>query len=179
MFPSGNLDSRENLEFTFVNDSLVCWTAFYMVHVFFAYLTAIVGILCMISRLHPRLYSAHHWLGKLYVIAMLWATASSLIIHNKGLPTGVIYSFLWVLLGLTFGWIAISLHTRRVFKSKPYNGPDRWRLIVSKMFSLKAFHGCAMFVSWINVAGLFYPVIKNRNLFIIFCRSYFCDSHHE
>ncbi|KAJ3059494.1 hypothetical protein HDU99_006323 [Rhizoclosmatium hyalinum] len=101
------------------------------------------------------MYTYHHWLGKAYILSILWATASSLLIHNKGLPTGVIFSFAWVMLGLTFGWLAITLHTKRVFKSKSpaYDGTNKWLLIYHQMLTLKAFHGCLMFVSWINVAG--------------------------
>jgi hypothetical protein len=88
---------------------------------------------------------------------MIWGTATSLLIHNTGLPIGVLCSFLWVLLGLSLGWIAISLH-----KDRQRNGgqmhhlaldASKSRRVLDRMFSLKAFHGCVMFVSWINIAG--------------------------
>ncbi|KAJ3395986.1 hypothetical protein HDU80_010128 [Chytriomyces hyalinus] len=86
---------------------------------------------------------------------MLWATATSIVIHNKGLPTGVIYSFLWVMLGLTAGWIAITLHMKGVFKRRQavYQGSNSFMKALREMLTLKAFHGCVMFVSWINIAG--------------------------
>ncbi|KAI8836498.1 hypothetical protein BJ741DRAFT_605720 [Chytriomyces cf. hyalinus JEL632] len=104
-----NEDSFTTLEHTFVLDSLSCWRAIYPSHIAFAYITGISGIICMITRLHARLYFLHSWFGKVYIIAMLWATGTSLVIHTKGLPTGVIYSFIWVLVGLTLGWFAITI----------------------------------------------------------------------
>ncbi len=41
---------------------------------------------------------------------MLWCMGTSLVIHNTGLPVAVLLSFLWVLGGLTFGWILIKKH---------------------------------------------------------------------
>ncbi|KAJ3254150.1 hypothetical protein HDU77_004201 [Chytriomyces hyalinus] len=149
-----NADSFTTLEHTFVLDSLSCWRAIYPSHIAFAYITGISGIICMITRLHARLYFLHSWFGKVYIIAMLWATGTSLVIHTKGLPTGVIYSFIWVLVGLTLGWFAITLHMKRVFKGgKWYTGRNRFLNACSEMCTLKAFHGCIMFVSWINIAG--------------------------
>ncbi|KAI8617705.1 kinase-like domain-containing protein [Chytriomyces sp. MP71] len=163
MFDFNNVNSTTTLEFTFVNDSLSCHTSFYTVHVAFAYLTVIAGLLCMITRLHSRLYFLHGWFGRLYIIFMLWATAASIVIHNNGLPTGVLYSFLWVMLGLTFGWLAIAVHMKRVFKvTKPRGDETTFARVMREMLSLKAFHGCAMFLSWINIAGrLFVTPLSN------------------
>ncbi|KAJ3384079.1 hypothetical protein HDU84_003202 [Entophlyctis sp. JEL0112] len=178
MIPTGDVDSSKTLEFTFVEDSLSCWVPFYWAHVIFAYVTVISGLLCMLTRLHTKVIWMHYWLGRVFILAMIWATASSILIHNKGLPTGVLYSFLWVLIGLTVGWIAISLHVKRVFKTASKQGGEknRVRRVLSEVLSLKAFHGCIMFVCWINVAGrLFvtpitgdfacytYPVYKQLN----------------
>jgi hypothetical protein len=87
---------------------------------------------------------------------MLWATGTAILIHNTGTPVGVLWSFLWVMLGLTTGWIAITIHQKVRFKRKPQSStekPSKLYQIFTRMFSLKGFHGCIMFVSWINIAG--------------------------
>ena len=53
---------------------------------------------------------AHQWFGRVYILSMLYATASSLLIHNTGLPLAVLYSFAICIGGLTVAWILILLH---------------------------------------------------------------------
>ena len=42
---------------------------------------------------------------------MLWCMASSLLIHNTGLPLPILVSFLYLLFSITIGWNAIAVHT--------------------------------------------------------------------
>jgi hypothetical protein len=110
---------------------------------------------------------------------MLYATASSLLIHNTGLPLAVLYSFAICIGGLTVAWIIILLHkswlnnlvlknlyekftlSRRVIDSKPLAEHIRdetthileKRNACQRIFSYKAFHGALMFMSWINITG--------------------------
>jgi len=71
----------------------------YFVHVVFCYLIFISGILAMVTRLVPAFKWTHAWFGRAYIISMLWATASSLVIHNTGLPASTLISFIWALGG--------------------------------------------------------------------------------
>ncbi|KAJ3038562.1 hypothetical protein HDV00_000492 [Rhizophlyctis rosea] len=164
LFP-GN--STQTFEYSYHKSSLSCWEPFYYAHVTFAYLITISGILAMLTRVLPPRFRAYHlYFGRAYILFMLWGTATSLLIHNTGLPIGVIWSFCWVLNGLSIGYIAITIHqqkrkaaaaqalaagtpppptsTKRV--SKPI-------IILHRMLSWKTLHGCVMFVSWINIAG--------------------------
>jgi hypothetical protein len=88
---------------------------------------------------------------------MLWGTATSLLIHNTGLPIGVLYSFANVLVGMSVAWLAITLHQelkkRGYLRVKSAEGKSRLRVVFDRMFTLKALHGALMFVSWINIAG--------------------------
>ncbi|KAJ1563634.1 hypothetical protein HK096_000109, partial [Nowakowskiella sp. JEL0078] len=152
-------NSINTLEYTFHYSKLSCYKPMYFAHMVFAYLIMLSGVGAFVTRLSPRLYFLHSWLGKLYIIFMLWGTATSLLVHNTGLPLGVLYSFIWVGGCLSVGWIIITLHQKRVFqrKRKVVGGNEApktlFKLIFDKMISLKALHGCLMFVSWINIAG--------------------------
>ena len=141
-------NSTIELDYTFQDSKLSCWKPFYTAHMIFAYLIFLSGIACMLTRLWTRLHWYHSWLGKLYIMSMLWGTATSLLIHNTGLPIGVLYSFLWVLLGLCFGWLAISIHQKIRFKRKRVENPTITQHIMSRIFTLKALHGTLFFVSW-------------------------------
>jgi hypothetical protein len=118
-------------------------------------------------------------MGRLYIIFMLWATGTSLLVHNAGLPTAVLISFVWVLGGLTVGWLAIVIHKDRMraaatqaaqqrikAEGGDVPGGDLGALIsreagriaagktfAQRFFSLKALHGSVFFVSWINIVG--------------------------
>ncbi|KAI8806007.1 hypothetical protein BJ742DRAFT_373687 [Cladochytrium replicatum] len=94
-------------------------------------------------------------MGRLYIIFMIWAMGSSLLIHNTGLPTGVLWSFLWVGVGLSIGYIAIGFHQQRILVRKPTKSAswNRWSEIFWRIVSWKGLHGVMMLLSWINVAG--------------------------
>ena len=153
-------DSTLDLTYTFHYSKLSCWKPVFIAHIVFAYLILFSGLACFFTRLIPRLHHMHLWFGRSYIVFMLWGTGTSLLIHNTGLPVGVLWSFLWCLGGLTFGLAFITVHQHRRSKVKPVAVFDRDEkptprkvLIVRRLFSFKAMHGYLMFVSWINIAG--------------------------
>jgi hypothetical protein len=170
-------DSFTNPYYTYHYDKLSCLRDVYFAHVAFAYLVAIFGFAAMVSRLWERAKATHAWFGRLYIISMLWCTATSLLIHNTGLPIAVLWSFLWVLCGMTLGWFAIVVHKGKMRllvmetlteKLQDTNGLQGSMLVLTanvqrtiecektfsqRFFSLKALHGSLMFVSWINIFG--------------------------
>ncbi|KAI8814335.1 hypothetical protein BJ742DRAFT_332458 [Cladochytrium replicatum] len=166
-------DSLSTLEFTYVNSKILCWRPAWYAHIAMAYLVFLTGVLSFITRLHPRLYSLHFWMGRSYIVSMMWAMGSSLVIYTTGLPIGVCFSFIWCLLGLTVAYYAVSFHQKRYFRKFslikiPAPGTTssirrKFAIVVNRMFSFKALHGCAMFVSWINIAGRIFvtPVEPN------------------
>jgi hypothetical protein len=107
---------------------------------------------------------------------MIWSMASSLLIHNTGLGVAVLFSFLWVLLGMTIAWFLIVLHQQKMTKQATLNvqetikqtglngdlaeaiQQEKKHIAASKtfaqrMFSYKAVHGMLMFTSWFNIVG--------------------------
>ncbi|KAJ3256156.1 hypothetical protein HK103_005725 [Boothiomyces macroporosus] len=171
-------ESLYTTDYTFVQSKYSCIKSFYPLHVLMAYIIGLSGIMCMVTRLVPSIQWMHVWFGRIYILAMLWATAFSLLIYNTGLPTGVLFSFLWVMGGLTIGWLAISIHSvlignkamSNLSKRIAQDGLDqkssikdliaiekqaitRSKTILQRIFSLKTLHGCLMFTSWINISG--------------------------
>lgn len=101
-----------------------------------------------------------------------------MLIHNSGLPVAVLLSFIWVLGGLTLGWIAINFAQVRMHnealarltarghldldprkgglaavlgreKGAIAAGRSYWQ----RVFSLKTLHAVLLFTSWINIVG--------------------------
>ena len=103
-------DSRDSVDYTYSLDKLSCVRQFYFIHMTFAYLVVLSGIACFLTRLFPETRKWHAFFGRTYIICMLWCMATSLLIHNTGLPVGVLISFLFVLTGLTVGWGCVKLH---------------------------------------------------------------------
>jgi hypothetical protein len=103
-------DSMTNLRYTFTLDKVSCIKEVWYVHVMFAFLTIASGVFCFITRVVKKYKSMHVIFGRSYIVCMLWCMGTSLVIHNTGLPVAVLLSFLWVLGGLTFGWIFIKKH---------------------------------------------------------------------
>ena len=166
-----------DLSYTYHYSKYSCSTVFYFVHLTFAYLVFLFGIFCFITRLHPKIKFMHVWCGRIYILSMLYATATSLLIHNTGLPLAILISFCYVLLGLTIGWILIKFHQIKMNKLAMRNlvnklilnkstklnlekeMKDQLNEISSKktfkerLFSYKSFHALFMFLSWFNIAG--------------------------
>ena len=147
--------SLYSLDFTYQNSKYSCIVEFYFIHLVCCYLVFLSGLAAMITRIHEKLYLFHKWIGKLYLLFMIYANASSLLIHNSGLPPAVLISFIYVIGGLTIGWILIQIHQ---YKNEGYT---RSSMILyqqdlscrKRVFSLKGFHGMFMFLSWFNIAG--------------------------
>eukprot|EP00171_Calliarthron_tuberculosum_P003311 IDg3311t1 len=178
-----------NLGYTYSLDKYSCIRSFYYYHLIFNYLIFLSGIACFITRaLPPRFKAAHSWLGRVYVLSMLWSTATSLLINNTGLPLSTLVSFAAVLIGLTIAWLAIVIYRVqmtgraidlaqiRVAKHGiPANSSLRniissaradianSKTFVQRLFSLKALHGSLFFVSWFNIAGRIFASDQSGN----------------
>lgn len=135
----------------------------------------------MVTRLvPPRFKYMHSWLGRVYILSMLWSTCTSLLMNNTGLPLSTLISFAAVMGGLSIGWIVIIFHKQNVEKAAQSIVQEKLRnstrkstdninlaelmseakmeVVESKtffqrFFSLKALHGILFFVSWMQIAG--------------------------
>ena len=105
-----NSSTLFDYSYTYHYSKYSCSTIFYFIHVVFCYLIFFSGLGCFITRLHDKMKPAHSWFGRIYILTMLYATASSLLIHNTGLPLAVLISFCYCIGGLTIAWILILLH---------------------------------------------------------------------
>lgn len=85
----------------------------------------------------------HKWAGKLYILGMIWTIATSSLIRNEGLPLGTLISFLWVLGGLTFGYILINIDCYA-----------KWSKIT---------HGSFMITSWMGIVGRAFNYDTHKN----------------
>ena len=167
--------------YTYHYSKYSCSTAFYFIHVVFCYIVFLSGLFAFISRLHHKLKPSHQWFGRIYILSMLYATASSLLIHNTGLPLAVLISFCFCIGGLTIAWCLILCHKQWLYnttltKTQSFlyensftnkTPKPKLKMIMNKIqenilkdrnlpqriFSLKAFHGIFMFMSWINITG--------------------------
>lgn len=173
-----DFDPLLNLDVTYEWSKFSCSKTMYFIHVICSYLVMISGLACMITRCFLKLKWMHVGLGRSYVLFMLWNTGTSLVIHNSGLPLAVLISFIWVLGGLTFGWMVITIHQSNMWKKAHENvlqkilsnqhNPDQTlhtmvinekaniaakKTFKERMISWKALHGALMFTSWLNIAG--------------------------
>jgi hypothetical protein len=175
-----NSSSFYDLSYTYHYSKYSCSRTFYFIHIVFCYLIFLFGIFAFVTRLHPKIKFLHRWCGILYIISMLFTTASSLLIHNTGLPLAVLISFAYVMIFLTVAWFLIKAHQLKYYnlaveaveldikEGKHADNADftlrdeistktveilNKRTLVQKMFSLKSSHGILMFTSWLNIAG--------------------------
>ena len=181
MYLLNNINSTTlfDYSYTYHYSKYSCSTAFYFVHVVFCYIIFLSGLGAFITRLHSKMKPAHQWFGRVYILSMLYATASSLLIHNTGLPLAVLYSFAICIGGLTLAWILILLHKSWLNNLVLQNLQERFKKSIlsinskpltehineektqilgkrnacQRLFSYKAFHGALMFMSWINITG--------------------------
>ncbi len=165
--------------YTYSYDKYSCIRGFWYAHMVFNYIIFLSGIAAMVVRAFPPKYKATHaWLGRVYLLSMTWSTATSLLIHNTGLPVSVLVSFSGVLIGLTVGWCAIVIHrynlqnqaleavgaklnkrgalpegglTQAVGQAKKEIVESK--TLLQRLFSLKTLHGVLFFMSWFNIAG--------------------------
>ena len=107
-------ESLTSLDYTYAFSKYSCSAWVYPLHIIFAYLVVLSGFLAIISRVITVLTPYHYTFGRWYLIFMLWCMASSLLIHNTGLPLPIIVSFLYMLFSITIGWNAIKLHANKI-----------------------------------------------------------------
>ena len=100
--------------YTYSYDKYSCVRGFYFAHVVFCFLIFLSGIGCFLTRMISRLTFLHAWFGRIYILSMLWSTATSLLINNTGLPLATLVSFAAVMGGLTIGWLVIIIHKDRL-----------------------------------------------------------------
>lgn len=180
MYLLNNVNSTTLFDYTYTYhySKYSCSTTFYFIHVVFCYFVFLSGLGAFITRLHSKIKPAHQWFGRIYILSMLYATASSLLIHNTGLPLAVLYSFAICIGGLTVAWILILLHKSWLYNlalkgvhkhllkigiliNKPlsnYINKEKMKIldkqsVTKRIFSYKMFHGVLMFMSWINITG--------------------------
>lgn len=170
-------ESFLSYDYTYHYSKYSCVRGFYFAHIVFNYLIAFSGLFAFLSRIGPsNLKWTHRWFGRLYIICMLWSTATSLLIHNTGLPEAVLWSFLWVLSGLCIAWVLIIFHMQQMeqlateFVEKKIAAGEtpfdlqaqidqakgdiaRNKTFVQRFFSWKAAHGILMVVSYCNIIG--------------------------
>lgn len=179
-------DMITNLEYTYTLDKLSCFKPVWYVHVTFALLVCCSGLGCLFTRIWFK--HLHVYFGRLYIICMLWCMGTSLVIHNTGLPIAVLISFIWVLGGLTVGWILIKMHQKNLerkaamlFNEKLRKNENRFlerlrlkeiteiiqklkikiqrkKIWMDRILSYKAAHGTLMFMSFINIFGRIFGV---------------------
>lgn len=104
--PSSLFDLTETTHFS----KITCSKTFYFVHLVFCYLMFLSGTICFITRLIPIMKPFHKYFGNIYIQSMLYSTASSILIHNTGLPIPVLYSFAFTIVGMTIAWVLIKIH---------------------------------------------------------------------
>ena len=101
-------DAMTNLDYTYTLDKVSCVKTVWYIHVMFALLVIVAGVCCLATRMVCQ--HLHVWFGRMYIICMFWCMGTSLVVHNTGLPVAVLISFVWVLGGLSVGWILIKFH---------------------------------------------------------------------
>lgn len=173
-------DSYSSLDYTYSLSKISCMKSVWYAHVTFAFLVVAAGAGCLATRLCCK--HMHAWFGRMYIICMLWCMGTALVIHNTGLPPAVLLSFVWVLGGLSVGWVLIKCHQSRTeaeagrslsvaHLAKLNDGVEfssimqelksavaAQKSFYARMLSCKAAHGALMFMSFINIFGRMFGV---------------------
>lgn len=166
------------LDYTYAYGKYSCITWVYPLHVLFAYLVAFTGAFALLSRVLTVLKPYHSLSGRLYLGFMFWCMATSLLIHNTGLPFFVIVSFLYLAISMTSGHLLILFHQQNFqntiwqrvqarlndlkgssaiklqeLKQEEIEQYNINRTFTQRLFSLKALHGALMTFSWCQIVG--------------------------
>lgn len=98
------------LSYTHSYSRYSCISAFYYLHVTVTYFLILIGIAAMVTRVWSRFQWLHVWFGRIYLVGMFYAFATSVIIHTNGLPLPIMFLFVVLLVSLAVGFIAIKFH---------------------------------------------------------------------
>lgn len=180
-------DLKLDLSFTYSYDKYSCVKEMYFIHICFAYLISISGLLSFLTRLVPYFKNTHSWFGRFYIVSMLWCTATSILINNTGLPLAVLITFLWVLLGMSMGWFSIILYNKYLYDKAILNVENklkniininvidlnyqinREKILIRKnknrecFLYLKTLHGLCMLSSWMCIVGRLFASDQSGN----------------
>lgn len=168
------------LDYTYAYNRYSCITWVYPIHIACAYALTAAGLLALLSRVIVPLKTWHSLFGRLYLIFMFWCMGSSLLIHNAGIPFPIIVSFLYLLGGITIGWLAIYWHIRnmdltlwhrvqiatrealmmgqtdldlQLIRQQELGKIVNQKTFTQRFFSLKTVHGMFLTFSWCQMAG--------------------------
>ena len=166
-----------NLDYTYSFSKYSCFKEFYFAHVACCWMVFLSGLVCFVSRLHPKIKFLHAWSGRLYIVSMLLATASALLINNTGLPGPTLVSFTYTMTALPTAWLLIKIYeqmmnnavTKRVetelknmsstknIDLKQMRKTEIGKILKNRswsqrFFSLKTAHGILMLLSWVCCA---------------------------
>lgn len=165
-----------SLDTTWHLNKITCSKSAYFIHMILCWVVFLTGIGAMVTRVWPQFKWLHSHFGRAYVIAMLWNTATSLLIHNTGLPVNTVILFAVIMINIAIAWPLIKCHekrlhgaalqgaTRRLRAGETVDdleamiNEEKMRIVDGKsfnqrMWSLKAAHGILMFITWGNIAG--------------------------
>jgi hypothetical protein len=153
-----------------------------------AYLEVLSGALALLSRAIPRLHPYHIYFGRTFMMAMYFTSASSILIHNTGMPRSIIFFMTLMFFSMTIGFGVIRFAQQRFQNDmikkadeilKQNNGkydssasdlmsqamsemdemPMTWK---QRLFSLKALHGLLMTIAWVDSFSLMILVSDAR-----------------
>jgi multisubunit Na+/H+ antiporter MnhG subunit len=98
------------LSYTYAHSAYSCISFVFPIHLGFAYMMDLFGILCFITRVWDK-YKKWHWIcGRIYLMSLLWCIGSSLLIHNHGANIVILIAMLCMILSTSIGYLAISVH---------------------------------------------------------------------
>eukprot|EP00009_Paramoeba_aestuarina_P009472 CAMPEP_0201531522 /NCGR_PEP_ID=MMETSP0161_2-20130828/47917_1 /ASSEMBLY_ACC=CAM_ASM_000251 /TAXON_ID=180227 /ORGANISM="Neoparamoeba aestuarina, Strain SoJaBio B1-5/56/2" /LENGTH=266 /DNA_ID=CAMNT_0047934483 /DNA_START=16 /DNA_END=813 /DNA_ORIENTATION=+ len=173
-----------DLSYTQVESRYNCSEAVYYLHITLAYLIILFGILAFISRLVPRLQPYHVWFGRGFLVAMYWEFGTAMLIHNTGLPLAILIFFLFLLIGMSIGWLVIRVHQANMQEEAEKRVDQKLKenkdlladssvselvaeakteiadskTLMQRFFSLKALHGFCMAFAWYQLFGRAFTV---------------------
>lgn len=151
-----------------------CLQWVFPIHLFSTFAIVLLGLGAMILRL-PQMqeYSwLHPWFGRATIISLMAAMFSSLLIHNEGLPIGVIVNFVIALACISVAWIVIVIEQQLAHRKALDGGCESvaayeekvkqgWlsKSRSDKLKSLYILHGTLMFTAWFQFFGRFFYLV--------------------
>jgi hypothetical protein len=157
---------------------VMCIAWMYPIHIALAYLLVAAGAGALVSRVVPQLKWTHVYFGRTFLLTMLFAEGSAMLITNTGLPRSIIGFFVIMLVSISLGFLLIRTaqsrfadaalrradelgDEKRFVGAKPselvaaarqelLNAPRPWH---KRFLSLKSAHGFLMTLAWWQMAG--------------------------